>query len=124
MEEVLSRDLKGEFRMSKSTQIIQRLCERVEPIFPKDQIDAILFGSYARGDAGPDSDMDVLMLVDAPRETISERNWQIGELAADLLMEYGVVVSPIVENRRYFQENADLIPLFRNIRREGVRFHA
>ena len=106
--------------MSESEQILQRLCDAAGPIFPQDRIDAILFGSYARGDAGPDSDIDVLMLVDAPRETISERNWQIGELAADLLMEYGVVVSPIVENRRYFQENADLIPLFRNIRREGI----
>jgi len=30
------------------------------------------------------------------------------------------VVSPIVENRDYFHANAQLLPFFRNVQREGV----
>lgn len=108
--------------MTDANQILRQLCAGAAPIFPKDHVDAILFGSYARGDAEPGSDIDVLLLVDAPRQTIAERNWQIGDLAAELLMEHGVVVSPIVENRQFFENNASLFPLFRNIKREGVRF--
>ena len=102
-------------------EIINELCIKMKHLFPHDKIDAILFGSYAREDAGLESDVDVLLLVDASRQDIRERNWQVGEMAADLLMNYGIVVSPIVENRSFFHANIDALPFFSNINREGVR---
>ena len=104
--------------------IIAELCSRAALLFPRSRIEAILFGSYARGDADPESDIDVLLLVDASRQDISNRNWQVGNLAADLLMDYGIVVSPIVENREYFNSNLHLFPFYRNIECEGVRISA
>ena len=104
--------------------IIVELCSRVDLLFPQSRIEAILFGSYARGDADPESDIDVLLLVDASRQDISNRNWQVGNLAAELLLDHGVVVSPIVENREYFNTNLRLFPFFRNIESEGVRISA
>lgn len=104
--------------------IVKSLRDGIEQIFGKVHMDAILFGSYARGDADAGSDIDVLLLLDVPRHLISERNWQIGELAAELLMKYGVVVSPIVENRGYFDANAALLPFYRNIQTEGVKMSA
>ncbi len=76
-------------------------------LLPQNKIEAILFGSYTRGDAEPGSDIDVLILVDASRQDISSRNWQVGDLAAELLLDHGVVVSPIVENRDYFNKNVE-----------------
>lgn len=104
--------------------IIAELCNRIVPLFPHDKIEAILFGSYARGDADSGSDIDVLLLVNASRQDISERNWQVGNLAAELLLRYGVVVSPIVENREYFNANLKRFPFYRNIDSEGVRVSA
>ncbi len=49
----------------------------------------------------------LLILVDASRQDISSRNWQVGDLAAELLLDHGVVVSPIVENRDYFNKNVE-----------------
>lgn len=109
---------------SEIERIVHELCDGVAHIFPQDRIDAILFGSCARGDAEFGSDIDVLLLVDSSREVISERSWRIGDLAGELLMEYGVLVSPIVENREYFRSNAELLPLFRNIQAEGVKLSA
>ena len=106
------------------TTIVAELCSRIALLFPQDKIEAILFGSYARGDADPGSDIDVLLLVDASRQDISNRNWQIGDLAAELLLNYGVVVSPIVENREYFRRNLELFPFYRSVEREGVRISA
>ena len=83
-----------------------------------------MFGSYASGDADAGSDIDVLLLVDASRQDISARNWQVGDLAAELLLEHGIVVSPIVENRDYFNKNLELSPFYRNIDSEGVRIAA
>lgn len=104
--------------------VIAQLDDGIASLFPQNKIDAILFGSYARGDAEPGSDIDVLLLVDASRQDISARNWQVGDLAAELLLDYGIVVSPIVENRDYFNENVDVLPFYRNIERKGVRLGA
>ena len=106
------------------TAIVAELSGRIALLFPQDRIEAILFGSYARGDADSGSDIDVLFLVDASRQDISDRNWQIGDLAAELLLEHGIVVSPLVENREYFNRNLQLFPFYRSIEREGVRISA
>ena len=105
-------------------KIIAELCSIMASLFPQNQIEAILFGSYARGDAEPGSDIDVLILVDASRQDISAQNWQVGDMAAELLLNYGVVVSPIVENRDYFNRNMNVLPFYRNVDREGVRISA
>lgn len=104
--------------------IVHKLRDSLCRLFPQEQLEAILFGSYARNDADEGSDIDVLFLVDVPRHTIAERNWEVGEAAADLLLEHGVVVSPIVENRAYFHRQANVLPFFKNIQREGVRMSA
>ena len=104
--------------------IVAELCSRIALLFPQDKIEAILFGSYSRGDADPGSDIDVLLLVDASRQDISDRNWQVGDLAAELLLNHGIVVSPFVENREYFNRNLQLFPFYRGIEREGVRISA
>ena len=104
--------------------IVAELCSRIALLFPQDKIEAILFGSYARGDADSGSDIDVLLLVDASRQVIADRNWQVGDLAAELLLDHGIVVSPFVENREYFNRNLQLFPFYRSIEREGVRISA
>ena len=104
--------------------IIRQLNKSVRTLFPGETADVILFGSYARNDETDGSDIDVIYLVDAPRSEIARKNWQLGEAAAAIMLEYGVVVSPIVENRDYFKKNSDVLPFFRNIIREGVRMSA
>ena len=103
-------------------KVVKELCGSVASLFPQNKIEAILFGSYARGDGEPGSDIDVLILVDASRQDISARNWQVGDLAAEFLLDYGIVVSPIVESRDYFNQNVNVLPFYRNIDREGVRW--
>lgn len=100
--------------------IIAQLYDSLKSIFPKEQFDVVLFGSYARNEADAGSDIDVMFLVDSSRETIQEKQWQIGEVAANVLMDFGIVVSPIVENRAYYHANVDLLPFFKNVQREGV----
>ena len=109
---------------SDINEIVSATLDRVSQLYPNEKTDAILFGSYARADADDDSDVDVMILVDSSREVIAERNWNLGAIASDLFMDYGMIVSPIVENRSYFQQRKNLLPFFNNISREGVRFDA
>ena len=105
-------------------KIISQMSQSVQTLFPEGSLEVILYGSYARHEETDGSDIDVMYLVDAPRSIIAERNWQLGEAVADLLMEHGVMISPVVKNREYFMEKSDVLPFFRNIRREGVRVSA
>ena len=109
---------------AKADQIIQQMSQSVRELFPGSSLEVILYGSYARQEETDESDIDVMYLVDAPRSVISERNWQLGEAAAAVLMEHGVMVSPVVENRDYFLEKSDTLPFFRNIQKERVRISA
>lgn len=105
-------------------QIIDGMSSRIRELFPEGEMDVILYGSYARHEETDESDIDIMYLVEMPRDMISSKKWEIGEAAAELMMEYGVVVSPVVENKEYFRENMDVLPFFANVQREGVKMSA
>jgi len=104
--------------------MILELNERIAQMFPDGRPDALLFGSLARNEADEDSDIDILYLVDTPRDIIAEHNWQIGDAAAEMLLKYGVLISPIVENRACFNAYSQKLPFFRNVPKDGVRLNA
>ena len=105
-------------------EAVKETQNRVSQLFPNEKVEAILFGSYARGEATADSDVDIIFLVDSSREEISSRNWQLGKIASDIFFDYDLVISPIVENRKFYQDRIDILPFYRNIHREGVKISA
>jgi predicted nucleotidyltransferase len=56
---------------------------------------ALLFGSKARGEGTPDSDLDVLIVVDSDDWRVHK---QIRYLAADVCLEYSLNLTPRVEH--------------------------
>ncbi len=60
-----------------------------------------LFGSRARGEGSEDSDIDVLILL---KEAPYSLRGQIFEIAADLLVEYDVEISPLVMSEAHFND--------------------
>ena len=83
-----------------------------------DQLEAIyLFGSHARGEARPDSDIDLLVVVrgkvdywDLIRRTSS--------IIASLSLQYDVVISRAFVSRNRFER--DQSPFLLNVRGEAV----
>lgn len=104
--------------------ILADLMDRLHLLLGAHMKETILFGSYARNDADEGSDIDVLVLTDLPRDVIAQYTWKLGELASELLLEHGIIVSPIIENQDYFMRCIDILPLYRNVRDEGVKISA
>ena len=82
-------------------------------------LSAILFGSAARGDARPESDLDVLFVVDS-----DEMEDPVEDAAVDLKLELfdrlGVSLSPItLPLSRFTQRYAAGDPLLHDVEREG-----
>jgi predicted nucleotidyltransferase len=105
-------------------EILERLCGRLRELLGKSMRDIILFGSYARNEANDDSDIDIMVLTDLERVEISAMQWKIGEVVSEILLDYGVLVSTIVENQLFFMENQKYLPFFNSIQRDGVRLSA
>lgn len=104
--------------------VMRQVVEAAKATFGASVRQVILFGSYARGAAEEDSDVDVMILLDLPREQLPAHRRAAARIAADLLDEYGVVVSPLLESEAFFARNRATYPFFRNIDREGIRYIA
>ena len=80
--------------------------------------DVRLFGSFARGEADEDSDVDVLVLVDGLSE--SERGIAIGAVA-DVIVQTGLPLSPLALSTERFEAlRASGRALARDIDEQGI----
>ena len=78
-----------------------------------------IFGSVARGDYREYSDIDILVVLPVKVDNAVEE--QVFDMAYDIELEYGLVIGTIVYSRDFwYSERAAVMPLFRNIQREGL----
>lgn len=77
---------------------------------------AVLFGSHARGDAGPESDYDVAVFIRESGRWLDEVI-RLAALGTDILMDTGAVISAKPFRACAYNEP---LPLMREIQREGV----
>ena len=79
----------------------------------------ILFGSYARGDNNEESDIDLLILIDKERISRSDRTKFLYPLY-DIELSSGIIISPKVYSRKYWQSDIKVTPFYENVNRDGV----
>jgi predicted nucleotidyltransferase len=97
--------------------ILVELRSHLEALYRDRLVGLVLYGSHARGDADPGSDIDVLVVLKGPVDSDAE-GVRTGELIAALSLAHNVVLSCLfMEEERFLHRQG---PLLRNIRREGV----
>ena len=84
------RRSKPKQRVSSSNELISEMAERIVKRFDPDRI--ILFGSHARGDAGPDSDVDLLVVMPLSGSR-REKAIEIGVALHDIRLPKDVIVT-------------------------------
>ena len=77
----------------------------------------ILFGSQSRNEAQPDSDIDVLIVLESDVDSWTEIK-RTGEIVAKLCLDHSVVICCIFISEIQYQ--AQQTALLRNVRQEGV----
>ena len=83
-----------------------------------DKLQAVyLYGSYARGDHRPGSDVDVMILLSDYKNYWEELR-RSTELASDISLHYDVTVSRLIMKDIQWEESD--MPVLRNIHKEGV----
>jgi predicted nucleotidyltransferase len=101
----------------KLKTILAELRRKFEAIYGERLVQMVLFGSRARGDAKPGSDIDVMVVLKGlvnPGYEIS----RVSQFTASLSLQYDIVISCIfISEERFYKEQS---PLLLNVRREGV----
>ena len=97
--------------------ILAELRDQFEVLYGSLLVQMVLYGSQARDDATPDSDIDVLVVLQGPVQP-GEEIRSTGDIVADLSLRYGVVIACVfMDEEQFMQEQG---PLLRNVRREGI----
>lgn len=105
-------------------QILDKICRIYNDVYGNKIVQVILYGSYARGDAGEDSDIDIAAIVHGDRRQLQNNLYQVWDAASELELEYGSIISPTVIPFDEFQLYKNDLPYYRNIDNEGVRINA
>jgi predicted nucleotidyltransferase len=102
----------------KQTKAIEDYIGLLKSRYAGTILKAVLYGSAARGEAGRESDADILIVVaDADRKLKDE----ISMAAYEIMLKSNVVLSPIVMDKStfdWYRTNED--PFYKNIRKDGV----
>ena len=80
----------------------------------------ILYGSYAIGDYNNASDIDIMILTEFNDAEIEEYRDKISDIAFDIELSTGYIISPIIRNIETFNIRTGYIPFYRNVEKEGV----
>jgi predicted nucleotidyltransferase len=99
-------------------EIVNQISQAIRRVAPT--ATAILYGSEARGDAHPDSDIDVLILLDGDRRDLKHEDQLAGELY-EIELATGVLVSPMIMLRKQWENRPFKTPFYVNVMNEGIR---
>lgn len=102
---------------AKIQTIISELYSHLQAFYGSRLVKMVLFGSQARGDASPGSDIDVLVVLRGPVNQ-GEEIARTGEIVAELSLRFDEVISCVFMDQERFAERNG--PFLRNVRREGI----
>ena len=105
-------------------KILQTIMDCYKRVYGDSLHTVYLYGSYARGDYDNESDIDIAAIVEGDRFELQKKLKQVWDIAADLDLEYGVIVSPTVIPLEEFNRYNEDLPYYTNIAREWIEMSA
>ena len=109
---------------NKIDKILKQFISQVSSLIGNRLKKVILYGSYARGDFGPDSDVDIMILVDLSDDEIRSRGHMLSNLTFDYNFDNDLKIMPIVKNLDHFNKWLRAYPFYNNVKKEGVELYA
>jgi predicted nucleotidyltransferase len=103
---------------AQEQQAVQSFVCQLRDLLAEQLLDVVLFGSKARGDSGPWSDIDILIVVQVEGWPLRR---EISTLAARISLEYDVLIGPrVIGRERWERMRQDRFRLYQNVAAEGI----
>jgi uncharacterized protein len=81
---------------------------------------AFLFGSRARGDNKPNSDWDILILINNQIVT-NDIEDRFRDVLYNIELESGQIISTFIYPKSFWQKNLKYSPLYKSVKKEGIK---
>jgi len=108
----------GPSLIAAEREAVRDFLERIRRELQQAIVSAVAFGSRARGESGPESDLDVLLVLD--QDDLPTRR-RVFDLAYEVFLATDVLISPLVISREGFAAlKRSGRRIIRDIERDGV----
>ena len=115
-------DFTSVFNQEQLHHIAHNVAETAQKICGDKLRDVILYGSYARGDFQPGSDVDIMVLVDEDDTDCKQLDAALFDALHELDCQMNLLLSVVVTPYVQFNNWKHSYPYYRNIDIEGVRY--
>lgn len=105
----------------KIREVVDKFAQEAKKIYGTKLQEIILYGSCARGDFDSDSDIDILILLNVPPDSIGSERKRILDISDQLDLDYDVVLAPVIQNYALYQKYIPVSVFYQNVEREGVK---
>ena len=78
--------------------LIKQYVNEIKQIYGTHLRQIILYGSYARGDFRPDSDIDIMILLDLSDLELKAYSQKLSYMTYDFNMDYNIDIKPIAKS--------------------------
>jgi predicted nucleotidyltransferase len=110
----------GDGHFQAGVRAIDEAIKLLQDEYGQEILSITLFGSFARKDRSYD-DIDLLLVTNQHQGSAHEVTRELArKVFGRLFLDYGQLFSFIVYNKTQFQSLKDFLPLFDEVRREGV----
>ena len=100
--------------------LIKQYVNEIKQIYGTHLRQIILYGSYARGDFRPDSDIDIMILLDLSDLELKAYSQKLSYMTYDFNMDHDLDIKPIAKSESHFEKWVTNYPFYANINKEGV----
>ena len=97
--------------------------EEIKKIYKEQLQQVILYGSYAKGNYGDNSDIDIMILVNMEEDELYQYRDSLSDITYEFNMEHDLDIMPMAQSDTTFSKWVSVYPFYKNIQHEGIKLY-
>lgn len=105
-------------------KMLTELSKSLQQIYGDKLKAVVLYGSVARGTQTVDSDIDIMILINADNDELRRYDDKLNDVSTDFSLKYFKVLSVVDISYREYEDWRSISPFYKNVSEEGVILYA